>query len=160
MPSSIPAVRAALVNVMNGLYQAPTLVLYGPSGADLPDEIVGLRGSKVPEIQRPVSTPTRIREEVVETEVGFSVWTEDATGEDDQRIYERAFTLLGLLADYFKTKPNETLGGACREALVTSYEDGGGVSTYFREDPDTPGEFIANGRLIELVAVVTSKARI
>lgn len=160
MPSSIPPVRAALVTVLQGLYQAPTLVLYGPSGTDLPDEIVGLRGSRVPQITRPVSTPTRTREEDVETEVVFSIWTEDATGGDDQRIYERAFTLFGLLADYFKTKPNETLGGACREALVTSYDDQGGVTTSYADDPDTPGAVIPNGRLIELVAVVTSKARI
>lgn len=158
MASSVPAVRAAAVAVLQGLFPPPTLIVYGAAGSNLADEIVGLGGTTT-KIERPTSTTQRTREETVETEVIFSVWT-GAGPEQDQVITERAYVMLSAFADYFKTKPNETLSGACREALVTAYDDAGGVGATYEPDPDSPGGFIVTGRLIEITAVLTARTRI
>jgi hypothetical protein len=68
--------------------------------------------------------------------------------------------MLSAFADYFKTKPNEVLSGACREALVTAYDDAGGVGATYEADVDSPGGFIVTGRLIEITAVLTTRTRI
>lgn len=158
MASSVPAVRAAVITVLTGMFAPPTVISYGAAGSNLADEIIGLQGSSV-RIERPTNGPNRAREEIVELEVVFSVWT-GAGPEDDQRITERAWTLFSTFADYFKTQGNETLAGACREALVTAYDDAGGVTPTYVADPDSPGGLIVTGRLIEITATLTARKRI
>jgi hypothetical protein len=154
MASAVPAVKAQLVTtVLPTLFPSPVLVSYGPPGAHQPDVIIGVGNAEV-EIERPVAATSRPREEVFTLNVVFSVFS----GGDEtvqQAVTEQAFTMLSAFADYFKTKPNETLGGTCREAWVSSYvldesealappEDGGGVS----------------GRVAEITTVLTVKSRI
>jgi hypothetical protein len=154
MPSALPAVKAQLVTTtLPALFPEPVLVSYGPPGPRQPDVIIGVGNAEV-QIERPTASPSRPREEVFTLEVIFSVFS----GGDEtvqQAVTELAFTLLGTFADFFKTRPNETLGGTCREAWVSSYvleesaafappEDGGGVS----------------GRVAEITSVLTVKSRI
>ena len=50
--NSAPAVKSALVALMNALWDAPTLVTYGAPGSYLPDEIAAVMGQRI-EVTRP-----------------------------------------------------------------------------------------------------------
>jgi hypothetical protein len=82
------------------------------------DEIVGLAGTHDEDRAADVDA-ARTREEIVETRRRLLGLDRRTDPSQDQVITERAYAMLSAFADYFKTKPNETLGGACREALVT-----------------------------------------
>jgi hypothetical protein len=121
MPSASPAVLAAVYALLSGtLYEDLTdelLVCYGDPGNYQPDVIISL-GALTTISTTPVMTPTRVREEASELTVTWSVFR---AGDETQQVV--ALTLAYLyrdrFADYFKTKPNETLGGTCRNAIVT-----------------------------------------
>jgi hypothetical protein len=153
MPSAVPAVKAYLVKtVLPALFPPPVLASYGAPGIDQPDIIVGV-GNAETEIERPAAATSRPREEVTTLTVIFSVF---AGGDEtvQELVTETAFAMLGTFADYFKTKPNETLGGACREAWVSSYTLDEAVAT---APNDTT---VITGRVAEITAVLTVKARI
>jgi len=151
MPSSAPLVKAALVTQLGVLYPAPTLVSYGDPAEYQPEELVSVMGQHVV-IDRPTSGTNRPREEMVETTVEISVYVGGST--DVQQIAtERAYVILSGLQDYFKTKPNETLGGACREALVTAYD----LTESLSLSPDTGR---VTGQVATIAVIVTSHARI
>ena len=149
MGSSAPGVKAALQVVLVGLHPDPVLVTYGAPGAFQPPEIVALLDQRVT-VERPTMSPARPREEIVETDVVFSVFTA-GDAEAQQLATERAFEMLGPFIDYFKTKPNETLSGACREAWVTGY---------VLNESTVPTKDGIAGRLSEITATVTSRTRI
>jgi hypothetical protein len=152
MPSAVPAVKAQLVTtVLPALFPSPVLVSYGPPGINQPDVIIGVGNAEV-QIERPVAATSRPREEIVTLNVVFSVFQ---AGDEtvQQAVTELAFSLLGTFADYFKTKPNETLGGTCREAWVSSYDLEETVAT----DPKAGN---VTGRVAEVIAVLTVKTRI
>jgi hypothetical protein len=151
MPSSAPLVKAAIVALIASQDSPGTYASYGDPGFYQVNEIVVAGNQKV-QITRPTSANTRPREEQVDTDVIFSVFAPG--GPDQQQVAtERAYALLGTFADYFKTKPNETLSGACREAWVSAYDLVESISVH----PDTD-EVV--GRVSEITAIVTSHARI
>lgn len=148
MPSSAPTVKAALVALLESLYTSPTLVCWGPPSTYQPADIVSV-GNQVVEFGAAPMATTRPREEIVQTVVTFSSFTADT----QQAATERAFELYDVLADHFKTGPNETLGGACREALMSGCE----VEEFVTSPAVGSGVM---GRTTAITATVTTRTRI
>lgn len=152
MSSAAPIVKAALVATCRSLYPAPVLVSYGTPGSYQPNDLVVVMSSRTEPVVGPMS-PARRRDEVVETVVLFSVYR---PGDETQQqvATERAFELLDVLQDYLRTSPNETLGGACREARVTEHELTETTST----NPQNPK--LVTGRQSVVAAVVRTVTRV
>ena len=148
MPSSAPTVKAALVALMTSLYDSPTLVCWGPPTSYQPADIVSV-GGQVVEFGAAPMAPTRPREEIVQTAVTFSSFT----ASEQQVATARAFELYDVLADHFKTGPNETLGGSCREAFVSGLE----VEEFVTSPAVGSGVM---GRTTAITATVTTRTRI
>lgn len=148
MPSSAPAVKAGLMTLLTSLYSDPTTVHWGPPTTFQPAEIVSV-GGQVVEFGAAPMAPTRPREEIVQTVVTFSVFTAD----DQRTATLRAFELYDVLADHFKTGPNETLSGACREAFVSGFE----VEEFVTSPAIGSG---VRGRTTAIAATVTTRTRI
>ena len=148
MPSSAPTVKAALVALMRSLYAEPTLVCWGPPTSYQPADIVSVGGQVIEFGAAPMAT-TRPREEIVQTAVTFSSFT----ASEQQAATVRAFELYDVLADHFKTGPNETLGGACREAFVSGLE----VEEFVTSAAVGSGVM---GRTTAITATVTTRTRI
>lgn len=154
MGSAFPAVKRALVTVCTSLYSdmtPPPLVSYGDPGTYQPQQIVAVMGTSTAN-ERPVMGGGRPREEILAVEVVFSVF---APGTETQQevATEAAYVLHDRLADYFKTKPNETLGGVCREAWVSGHD----LTETVAVNPSTNS---ATGRVAEIRAVVTVRTRV
>jgi len=152
MPSASPGVLAAVVTLLGTLYPGQeVLVCYGQPGSYQPDIIISL-GDVRTLITRPVSGTNRPREEASELDITWSVFV---AGDETQQVVAQdlAYGLRNTFADYFKTKPNETLGGACREAWVSgdTYEPATSV------DPET-GDPV--GRVATLTSVLTFLTRV
>ena len=148
MPSSAPVVKARLVALMESLFDSLTLVCWGPPSTYQPQDIVSV-GGQVIEFGAAPMAPTRPREEIVQTAVTFSSFTTD-----EQSVATlRAFELYDVLADHFKTAPNETLGGACREAIVSGFE----VEEFVTSPAVGSGVM---GRTTAITATVTTRTRI
>lgn len=155
MTSSAPAVKAALKAQLATLFPPPVVVSYGLPGAHIPDEIIVVGDQNV-EVGRPTMGTARSREEVVETVVTVSIYR---TGDEtvQQVATERAWEVFDSLSQWFRTKPNETLGGACREAWVTS---GALVESVVHEQGTEDGDDLyPMGRAADLTVVVTSLNR-
>jgi hypothetical protein len=93
-------------------------------------------------------SPSRPVEELVEMDLTISCYRPGGT-EVQQDATEAAFVMLGTFRDHFKTRPNETLGGACRTARVTNYD--------LFEDDDP--EAVTDGRLAQILLTLTIHAR-
>lgn len=151
MSESGPAVKAALVTLFGTLYP-DALASYGVPGAFQPDEIAAVMDQRF-EVSRPTMGTGRSREEAVETVVVFSVFV--SGDESSQRVAtERAYAMCLALDEHFRTGPQETLGGSCREAWVTSGELAESVVT-----PPPGGGSGVTGRVAELSVTVTSRHR-
>ena len=148
---SAPLVKAALVALAETLWPAPSLASYGAPGTYQPDEIVAVMGQRF-EVTRPTMGTGRSREEAVETDVVFSVFVPGA--EEAQRAAtERAYAMSLELDDHFRVAPQETLGGACREAWTTRGEL---VESRVTASPKSGN---VAGRVAELTVTVTTLAR-
>lgn len=145
---SPPAVKAALKAAAEDLFGTAT-VCYGDPGSYVPNTVVSI-GDQQFTLEKATMGP-RSREEVVQTEVTISVFA--AGGEDAQEIATgEAYDLLLQLDNYLRTKPNEALGDACREAWVS---EGALVEAKVK---GKSGSGIA-GRLSAVSATVTSRHR-
>lgn len=157
MPPASSAVKAAVVAQLKALFPDPqALVVYGAPGTNMPDVIIGV-GNVRDSYERPVSAATRPREQTSELDIIFSVYFPgDETVQ--QPATEGAYQLLGVFADWFKTRPNETVNSTCREAWVIRDELVESVAYQPAESPqDDP---IPVGRVAEITAVLQFKARV
>lgn len=127
MSQSIKGARSALYDVAVALYGAQVdtsgrkvLVSYGKPGSYQPDFIVALMNTRQP-ITRPTMGTNRSREKEAEIDFLFSCYVPGA--EVAQQVATEACDdLIELLDAHFRTAPNETLDGACREAWVSNVE--------------------------------------
>ena len=143
--NSAPAVKSALVALMNALWDAPTLVTYGAPGSYLPDEIAAVMGQRI-EVTRPTMGTNRSREETVSVFMpGADEAQRDAT--------ERAYAMALQLDERLRSAPNEALSGACRDAWTVRGEL---VESRYTS---SPGGGSVSGRLAELTVVVVTVAR-
>lgn len=153
MPSASPGVMAAVVALLPTLYpDDEVLVCYGAPGSYQPDIIISL-GDVRTISTRPVHGTARPREETSELDLTFSVYQ---AGDESVQVLvmQKAYELRNTFADHFKTKPNETLGGACREAWVTGDDYTPDVAIN-PADPDTVA-----GRVATLTSTLTFVSRV
>lgn len=120
MPFAAGPVKDALHTLLGALVGPGTLVSYGPPGTHQPPDIVAVMGQRQSLAVGPMS-PQRRQDETVETDVVVSCFRSGGP-EAQQVATEAAYALGSLILDHFKSAPNETLGGACREARVTAGE--------------------------------------
>jgi hypothetical protein len=154
MGSAFPGVKTALVAALTALYAdmtPPPLVSYGDPGKYQPNQIVAVMGTSTLN-ERPVMSPARPREEIMAVEVVFSVFA-PGTETQQETATEAAYVLHDRLADFFKTKPNETLSGACREAWVSGHD----LTESIAVNPKTNA---VTGRIAEIRAAVTVRTRV
>lgn len=141
--SAIPGVKAALVSTVLPALFPDAQVTYGPPGSWLSEVVVAV-GNAVVESTQQVMGTRRPRREDAEVEVVLSVFQAGGP-EAQQAATEAAFSLLGTLADYFRTQGNETLGGACDNAMITAY------ALDESDDPDV----LERGRSAAVTATLT-----
>lgn len=159
MSQSTKAVRASLYAACtNTIYAgqvdgggAPVLVTYGPPGSYQANYIVAIMGSRQP-VTRPTMGTGRSREKMAEVDVVVSVFV-PGTEVAQQTASEACDDLVDLLDSYFRTSPNETLGGACVEAWVSNVD---GPTPDLVTNPETKAVM---GRVAESIVTVTARIR-
>jgi hypothetical protein len=103
-------------------------------------------------ITRPTEGPRRTRQKDVEFDVVISVWS-GGTESVQQSLMEAVDDLSELLESYFRTSGNETLGGGCFDAWVSSID---GPTPDVTVDPQSGA---ISGRQAESVVTVTARIR-
>lgn len=154
MSQSAIGVRQALFTELGVLFpDEDTLILYGPAGNYQTLVMVSIGQSRSP-ITRPTMTTNRSREKVLETDVVFSVLAPG--GEESQVLADdRAWSMVDAFEAYFRTSPNERLGGACRDSLITNTVHDSYVGAETLDD----GESTPAGRVAEITVTVLAVVR-
>lgn len=150
MTQSIKGVRAALFAACQTLYGSSrdsvggeVLVSYGFPGSYQPQTIVAVGLTSRQPVTRPTLGTNRSRDKVAQVDVTISVYRAGAAENVQQAATEDCDDLVLLLEAYFRTSPNEALGGACRDAWVSEIDgpnldpatqlDSGAVTGYTAE---------------------------
>jgi hypothetical protein len=127
MSQSIAAARDALFTALVALYAAendtsgsPTLVSYGKPGNYQTQQIIAVMDTRRP-VVRPTMGTNRSRRSPAEIDVIYSIFVPGAEVAQ-QTASDACDHLVGLLETYFRTAPNERLGGACRDAYVMNVD--------------------------------------
>ena len=150
--SAVPAIKAALRDLLAHLYP-DARVTYGPPQG-LADQMVSVIGATV-QHERPTSGgPTRSREEVADVRVILSV---AAAGDEEswdsaaEKACTQVYAMFDQLEAAFRDRSVQTLGGACRDAIVSSHE----LSEYHSMNGS-----VITGRIAEIAATVTCRTRL
>lgn len=156
MSSAVPALKLALRSLLADLYP-DAQITYGPP-TNLADQMAAVGNASV-EHERPTAGgASRSREEVADIEVILSCAASGTSGDgemwDDaqQTATEAAYAMLDTLVDHFRDRTAQTLGGACRDANVSSHE----LAEYTTTDADG----FVTGRVGEITATITCRTRI
>lgn len=122
-------------------------VVFGQPATYQPEDIISFGRLSVGQAAATMST-NRSREETITVEVTVSCFL---GGDEDAEIAtaERAYELLRRIERHVRMT-DTTLGGVVRECFLTSHESEGA----------TPEELTEQGRVTEVVATFTAKARI
>ncbi len=150
--SAVPAIKSALLARLRTLFP-DAMVSYGPPQS-LADEMASVAGASVRHERPTVGGPTRSREETADVSVILSCAVAgDGESWDDaqQQATEAAYRMLDVLEDHFRDRSHATLGGACRDAIVSSHE----LAEY-----KTDADGYAAGRIGEITATITCRTRI
>lgn len=123
MTQSIDDAIAALVTACQGIFSAPYNGLTVYVCESEPDQYqpplivaVAMDVRQIP-VQRPTMGTRRSRRVEAEIDVVISAY---AAGGSAATARTACNGLTNMLESYFRTSPNETLGGACREAWVSA----------------------------------------
>ena len=151
MSLSAKDVKAALFTLCQQTLFTTATVVYGDPGSYTPDTIVSIGDQRLVFETGPMS-PARPREEVVETDV---IFTRFIGGDERAQVLatEAVYDMANQLAEHFRTKPNETLGGVCRDIHFTE-----GALVEGKASPTARGGGVA-GRIAALSITLTSRAR-
>lgn len=156
MTQSMKGARDALYVACQGLYAAvmdssgsPTLVSYGKPGNYQPQNIVAVMDCRRPKIERPTMGPARSRRVDAEIDVIFSIFV-PGTEVAQPTASDACDDMTTQLEAYFRTSPNERLGGACFDAYVSSIDGP-------RADATVSDTGAVTGRIAESIVTVTAK---
>jgi hypothetical protein len=160
MSQSIRGARDALYTVCKDTIfagqidsaEAPVLVTYGPPGSYQPNNIVGVGMATRRPITRPTMGTGRSRNTDAEIDVYISTFV-PGTEVAQQTATDACEDLIALLENHFRTSPNETLGGTCREAWVSNVD---GPDPELVTNPETKAVM---GRTANAVVTVTVSIR-
>jgi hypothetical protein len=151
--SSAPTVKAALFTELETLFPDPIQVAYGDPGSDVQNQIVSVGTMRADLAMANMGRrPLRSRDETLQIDVLFSVFSGGVDIEAQQLATEAAYALLGTFMDWVATVGNETVAGSCRNAWVASHSLEEAVATNDANDPI--------GRLATVTAVLTTEARL
>jgi hypothetical protein len=141
----VAAAAAATAGLADPAHQL--LVCYGHPGTQLPDDIVSV--GRVTSAQEPEALGTnRSRWNVLTAEVTVSVFR--AGGPEQEQIAgDRAYQLLVAIEERLRVT-DTSLGGLVLWCFCTGHESNGST------DPD----LLAKGRVIDVIATFTARARI
>lgn len=158
MAQSIKAARQGLLAGCQSIYTgqtgldgSPVLVTLGPTGTYAPSALVIVATDTRQPVSRPTAGTNRSREKEVEFDVVINVWS-GGTEAVQQAVMEKVDDLSELLEAYFRTKPNEELGGGCREAWVS-------LITGPTPTPTADDTGVISGRQAESIVTVTARIR-
>jgi hypothetical protein len=149
MPTTAPAVKAALVEIIASLSgPGGAQVLYGARAAQSRPTVIGVRGI-VTEVTRPtLGASVRSRQEDHVVTVTASVFRPGPDAQ--QEATEAAYALIDAFAEHLRTGTNPTLGlGAHIDAYVAGYE----LDEHTDDD-----ELQERGRYAEVTATVAVSA--
>lgn len=156
MTQSAKAARDALYVVCQSLYAAvtdssgaPTLVAYGKPGSYQPQNIVAVTDTRRPTIERPTMGPARSRRARVEIDVIISIFV-PGTEVAQQVASDQCDDMATQLETYFRTSPNETLGGSCFNTYVSAIDGP-------RPDVALTESGSVSGRIAESTVTVTAQ---
>jgi hypothetical protein len=150
------AFKHALFEAIRDLYAAnpeteAVLVCPGMPGTYQPEEIVSVTRLQVAQTFATMGHQ-RSREETLTVDVVFSV-IHGGGGADADALelssQARSFELLGMIEHHVR-KVDTTLGGVVRQCLLTSVET----------DGQTPEEYLAQGRGVDVTATFTAQNRV
>ena len=151
--SAVPALKLALRDLLRDLYP-DAVITYGPP-QNLADTVASVLGAQVEHDRPTVGGPRRAVEETANLTVVLSCAAAgDGESWDDaqQEATEAAYEMLDVLVEHFRDRDHQTLGGVCRDAIVSSHE----LAEYKTPDPDG----YARGRIGEITATITCRTRI
>jgi hypothetical protein len=126
-------VEASVNPGLPGTFDAPDLLVFGKVSMS---QSVATMGTN------------RSREETLTVELTISCFL---GGDEDQELpsQERAFMILGKIERYVRMT-DTTLGGVVRQCFLTSVET----------DGETPAEYSAEGRAVDVTAIFTAQNRV
>lgn len=159
MPQSIGGVVTALKAACDSIYATvtdeqgePAQVVLSRPGQYQANYIVAVATAIRQPITRPTMGPGRSRETPAEIDVIFSIYVPG--GEEAQvPAIDRATSMQGQLETYLRTSPNETLGGACRDAYVSNAQMYPETAYQVFDDPNIAP--VPTGRIAENTVTVT-----
>ena len=142
-----PAFKKSFFDGITALHAANAVqVSYGHPGMHQAAEMIAfLELSGTAEVA--TISSRRQMDETLELTVTVSVWY--GGGDSDLDAATRAYELLAGVENYARVT-DTTVGGTVRHCFMTSHTSPG----------QTPAEFLADGRLMEVSAVFTARARI
>lgn len=129
MTQSVKGARQALLTACQGpIYGSKVdstgeavLVSLGYPGSYQPQNIVAVGIATAGDVTRPTMGTSRSRDKALQITVTISVFRAgDQTQE--QPAIEDCDDLIDLLESYFRTSPNDRLGGACYDAWVSAVD--------------------------------------
>ncbi|HEY2088604.1 MAG TPA: hypothetical protein VGH54_21615 [Mycobacterium sp.] len=135
--------------------QDSTLVTPGDPGEFQPDLLVCMMGVRGP-ITQPTAGTNRSRDKRIQVTVVVSAYR--AGGEEAQQAAnDAAWAGADTIEAYFRTSPNERLGGACYNAFVEVTDMTPSISWERVDGMDTP---VAAGRICDIAMTVSVWIRI
>lgn len=149
------AFKAAMVTAATtAINDTSVLVCYGHPGTVQPPDIVSVGQITAQQDMATLSNAKRTRDLVLTAEVVVSVFRAGGP-EQEQVAGDRAYALLDLVEEYLRTTDTQLATSNGGTPLVwwcfcTSHDS----------DGSTDPEVLANGRLIEIRATFTARARI
>jgi hypothetical protein len=159
MPQSVSGTWDALLTAIQGLFPASannsTLVSPGDPGDYQPDLIIALMGVKGPITQTTMGT-NRSRDKRINIEVVISKYVHGGP-EAQQPANQAAWAAADIIEAYFRTSPNEKLGGACYNSYVEVTDMTPAISW---EAVDGLPDPVPSGRTAEIAMTVTAWIRI
>ena len=142
---ALVAATSAMMAAQEGTQDV--LVCFGLPGTFTPEDIIAF--GQLVSAQEPATMSTnRSREEVITLEVAISCFR--GGGEESELpAAERCYELLRMIERHTRMT-DTTVGGTVRECSLTSHTSDGA----------TPGDVASAGRVIEVTATFTARARV
>lgn len=159
MTQSVSGTWDAYLAVLQTLFpttaNASTLVSPGDPGDYQPNLIIAVMGLKGP-ITQPTLGTNRSRDKRIQ--IGTIISAYQGGGPEVQQLANQtAWTAADLIEAYFRTSPNERLGGACYNSFVEVTDMTPSISWQRVEDLPDP---VPAGRVAEIALTLTAWIRI
>jgi hypothetical protein len=148
------ALYAATQNLFPASANNSTLVSPGDPGDYQPDIIIAVMGIRAP-VTQPTMGTNRSRDERIEIDVVVSAYVHGGP-EAQQPANQAAWAASDTIVAYFRTSPNEKLGGACYNSFVSNRVLTPAIAWEHVDGFDDP---VPSGRTADVAVTVTAWIR-